>query len=73
MQIYGNGSGLDLIFGGIHPQGFCAGLDQKAWFWTSTRIDNPIHIRIVNKTTGKITPRALGTAYWCSLRCVKDN
>ena len=71
--LYGNDSGFDVMFGGIHRQGRCSDLEEKAWFWTSTRVDNPIHIRIVDKTTGRITPSALGTAYGCSLRCVKDN
>jgi uncharacterized protein (TIGR02145 family) len=71
--LYGNDSGFDVMFGGIHRQGSCSDLEEKTWFWTSTRVDNPIHIRIVDKTTGRITPSALGTAYACSLRCVKDN
>ena len=69
----GKDSGFNVLFGGIHRQGSCSDLEEKAWFWTATRVDNPIHIRIVYKSTGRIIPSALGTAYACSLRCVKDN
>jgi uncharacterized protein (TIGR02145 family) len=69
----GNDSGFDILFAGIHRQGHnYSDLGQRAWFWTATRIDNPIHVRIVEKTTGRIKPSELGTAYSLSLRCVKD-
>ena len=68
----GADSGLNLQFGGIHRQGYCADLEKKAWYWTSTRINNPIHVRIIDKSTGYIKPSELGSAYGLALRCVKD-
>ena len=68
----GGDSGFNLQFGGIHRQGRCTELEKKAWYWTSTRIDNPIHVRIIDKLTGYMKPSELGTAYGLALRCVKD-
>jgi uncharacterized protein (TIGR02145 family) len=68
----GGDSGFNLQFGGIHRQGRCTELDKRAWYWTSTRIDNPIHVRIIDKLTGYMKPSALGSAYGLALRLVKD-
>jgi uncharacterized protein (TIGR02145 family) len=69
----GGESGFNILFAGKHSHGKTIGLGEFAWFWTSTRIDNPIHIIVVNKTTGYLGRNRIGSAYACSLRCVKDN
>jgi uncharacterized protein (TIGR02145 family) len=71
--IEGGDCGFNIRFGGLHRQGWIDDLGTIAWFWTSTRIDNPIHIVIVDKNTGYIRRSMLGSAYACSLRCVKDD
>ena len=70
--IEGGDCGFNIRFGGLHCQGWISDLGKTAWYWTSTRIDNPIHIVIVDKYTGHIKRSLLGSAYACSLRCVKD-
>jgi len=69
----GGSSRFEVRFGGRRKQGYFAEMGERANFWSSTRIGNPIYTRIFAKSEKRVGRNAIGTAYGLSIRCVKES